>query len=334
VGDPVTGAGFVLARLARALLTLIALVIVTQLLVALAPGPPGERAARAAGLLPADDSGVPVTTRRAIVDRVSADFGLERGLARRIGRAVAGLPTLDLGRSWRDGSSVRARVGRALAPTLVLCAGALVLAVGLGLGAAIVAVGDAGGPRDRWIAAAVVVGISLPPAWAALVALKSFALGQPWRWFPGGGLASLHAAVLPVCAAALVPTFLVTSYARASLRALLAAPWAKAVRARGVSRSRLVGVHALKAALPGLVGLVGILVAYLLGATLVVERVFGIHGLGDLVVEAAARDDAPVVAGATFAAGVTLAAASLLADVAQRALDPRQRSGSEASDGA
>jgi ABC-type dipeptide/oligopeptide/nickel transport system permease component len=93
-------------------------------------------------------------------------------------------------------------------------------------------------------------------------------------------------------------------------------------------------VHALGASLSGLVAVGVNLVAYALGASLVIERVFEIRGLGALVLDASARGDAPVVVGATVCAGVVLALVSIAADFGQRALDPRLRAGEEGGVGA
>lgn len=309
-------------RALRALGVLIAVAVVAWSCAEAAPGTAGERAARAAGLLAADDSEVAARDRAAIVAAVEREHGLDRGLAVRVAGYLGGLATLDFGRSWRDGAPVRARLGRALGPTLVLVLAALALAVALGLGAALLAV-DRGGAVDRGLSAAAALALAVPPAWLGVIALRTFATGAPWSVLPTGGLDTLAAGVLPIATLAVVPACFLARFARAELSRALREPWALAVLARGASRRRLVYVHALRASLAGLAAVGVNLVAYSLGASLVVERVFGIRGLGSLVLDASARGDAPVVVGATLVAGALVALASLLADVAVSALDPR-----------
>jgi len=326
--------GRAVRAVARALAVLVAVAVLAWLCAEAAPGTPGERAARAAGLLPADDSGVSAEVRAGIVAEVAHQHRLDRPMIVRLARFVGGLALLDLGRSWRDGGSVRARVGRAAAPTLVLVVGALLVAIALGLGIAVAAVERAGSRTDRALSGLAAIAIAIPPAWIALLALRTFATGSPWRWLPTGGFDTLGAAVLPVLSMAAVPAFVLARFARAELLRAERAPWAVAVRARGATRRRVILVHALRASLAGLVAVGTNLVAYSLGASLVIERVFGIHGLGSLLLDASARGDAPVVVGVAVCAGALLALASVGADAAQRALDPRLRNAVEGDRGA
>src|SRR5690606_31291053 len=85
-----------------------------------APGSAAERAARAAGVLPADDGAVPPGLRAEILARVAAEHELERPAAARIARRLVRLAAADLGRSWRDGAAVRDRIAGGLGPTLLL----------------------------------------------------------------------------------------------------------------------------------------------------------------------------------------------------------------------
>lgn len=317
----------VLARLARVALVCAAVAAGAWLLAEAAPGTAGERAARAAGLLPADDGQSPPELRRRIADRVAAEHRLDRALPIRIGAHVGGLARLDLGRSWRDGEPVAGRVGRSAARTLILAALALAVACGFGLAFALLAARGPGRPLDLALSAAAAIAIALPPAWVAMLALRTFAAGSPWRLLPSGGLDSPAAVVLPVVALALVPAFVCARHGRSALLAAAAAPWAIAARARGASRDRVLVVHALRASAAELLPLLPALTAYLLGASLVVERVFGIRGLGQLVADAAAGGDAPVVVGACVAAAAVIATSSEIADALARQADPRLAAG-------
>jgi peptide/nickel transport system permease protein len=303
-----------MTAVARAIAVLLGVAILSWVCVEAAPGSAGERAAQAAGLLPAGGPEVPQQTRDAIVREVAARYGLDRPFAARLAESVARLFVLDFGMSWRDGEPVRARVVKALGPTLLLIAGALALALALGVGAGLVAVARPG-PVDVAISAVAAAAIAVPPVWVALLALDAFSSGAT-----SGGVG-----LVAIASLAIVPAFILARYARAALFDAVGAPWAVAVRARGASQRRLVVVHALRASLAGLVGVAVTLVAYLIGGSLVIERVFGIRGIGALMVDASARGDAPVVVGTAITAGAILALVSLAADAAQRGLDPRLR---------
>jgi peptide/nickel transport system permease protein len=87
----------------------------------------------------------------------------------------------------------------------------------------------------------------------------------------------------------------------------------------------VLSVHALAVAAAPLAALAAVVVPWLLGASLVVERAFDLRGLGALLLDAAAAGDAPVTLGATLAFGVLTALASLAADGLSQLADPRLR---------
>ncbi len=311
-------------RVARAVAIVFAVAVVAWLCSEAAPGAPGERAARAAGLLPADDSAVPAETRAAIVAEVAHAHGLDRSGPRRFARFIGGVLVFDFGRSWRDGASVRRRVGRALARTAALVAVALACAIAFGIGAAFAGARRPGKVLDVGLSGVAAIAVAVPAAWVGLIALRTFAYGSPWRWMPTGGLESLSAWVLPVFTLAVVPAFIMARYARAAVLEATRAPWAVAAVARGMSRPQLLQ-KALRTSAASLTAVSETLVVYLLGASVVVERVFDIKGLGHLLVDASARGDAPVVIGVTVAAGAVMAVASLASGLARSRLDPRLR---------
>ncbi len=312
-------------RLVRVVVVVMVVAALSWLLVEAAPGSPGERAARAAGVLPPDDSGLSASLRARLIDQVASEHDLDRGLGWRIAGYLGGLVRFDFGRSWRDGEPVAGRLAGALAPTAFLVGVALILALAIGLGAALLSARRPGGMLDLGLAGLAALALALPPVWVAIAALRILATGQPWRLLPASGLDSAAAAVLPLVTLALVPGFVIARHARAALIEALDAPWTVAARARGASRWRVVAVHGLRVALPAVVPLAVVLTAYLLGATVVIEEVFAIHGLGSLLVDAAARGDAPVVVGVSVVAAALLALVSAAVDGVTAFLDPRLR---------
>lgn len=317
-------ASLVARRLSRVLAVVVVVATLAWLLAEAAPGSAGERAARAAGVLPPDDSSVPRDLRRELIDRVAEEHDLKRSLPARVGSYVVGLARLDMGRSWRDGEAVTEVIGRAAAPTLTLLFASLVVALGCGLVAGAASARRPGAGIDLVLGGAAAVALALPPVWVAIAVLRTFATGEPWSFLPASGLDSAASAVLPVLVLALVPTFVIARHARAALIHASESPWATAALARGASRARVVWVHAVRSALPALLPLAVVTTAYLIGATVVIEEVFGIHGLGATLIDASRRGDAPVVVGVSVLAGAVLAVSSAVVDVLQRMLDPRE----------
>jgi peptide/nickel transport system permease protein len=314
----------VTARMAARVLAAVVLVAAASwLLSEAAPGSAAERAARAAGVLPADDSAVPARLRAEILAQVARQHDLEEPLPARLAGRVAALLRGDLGRSWRDGTAVTTRLANAAGPTALLIALALLAALLAGLGTAWSTARKPGGALDTALAALAAAVFALPPVWLAMLGLRALADGHPFAIVPAGGLDSAAALILPVACLALVPAFVIARHARAALVHAEHAPWAVAARARGLSRQRVLVVHASRVAVTELAPLLAVLVAYLVGASMVLEQVFGIAGLGALLVDASARGDTPVIVGVAVCAGAAVALSSAAADLVQRAADPR-----------
>lgn len=302
----------VATRLARVGLVVLLVVAIAWLLCEAAPGSPGEKVARAAGVVPADDGRLSLAQRRDLYQRLAEQHDQEGSLSERMGRRMVALARGDLGRSWRDGEDVRGEVTAALPPTLRVDGLALALGALLGLVIGLLQVRFAGVLVDAVLGGGAALVLAVPLAWLALV-LYALA-GQPSVWLAAAALGALPAAV-------------VARHTRAALVEAVAQPWAVAVQARGVAPGRLLMVHALAEAAASLAALLPVLVAYVLGATLVVERVFAIHGFGALLASAAAWGDAPVVVGISAFLALIIALSSALADAVAHALDPRRRAG-------
>lgn len=301
---------FAIGAAVRVIAAVIAVAVIAQLLVAASPGRVGERAARAAGVLPPGDSQIPGAVREQLIAEVEARHGLDRPLAWRIAASIGRLATGDLGLSWRDRRPVSAIAGAGAARTLPLIAAALLLAVFAGAGAALQIARRRGRLAAAIGSAAISAALVTPPVWLALLLLG---LGGPELV-----LAALSLAVLPAA--------IIARHAAAVLERTLAAPWAIAARARGVSEARLAGRYGLREIGAEIAPLAAPLVGYLLGAAMVVETVFGIRGLGAELAGASGRGDAPVVVGLSIICALAVALAGVAGQIVCRRCDPRLRS--------
>lgn len=297
---------------ARVAATVLVVAVVAWLCVEAAPGDPAEAAAQASGRLPVDASGIPLALRRAIVEEARARLGIDETVAGRLAAVVKGLVRGDLGRSWRDGEAVSTLLAAATPTTIGLIVTALALAYLAGIAGALVAARRPAGVGDRFVGAVAAMALAVPPAWAAILALRAPQAASPW----GARIAAV--VCLGYGAAAIV-----ARHGRAALVEALASPVSMSARARGASTTRVLWVHATALAFAALATLPMVLVPYLLGASLVVERAFDLRGLGALLLEAAARKDAPVLVGCAVTAATIVAAGSWGVDMARRAVDPR-----------
>jgi peptide/nickel transport system permease protein len=133
--------------------------------------------------------------------------------------------------------------------------------------------------------------------------------------------------LLPVTALTLVNLPVLVRHVRASVVEVLGAPFIQAARAIGVPERRLLFHHALRVAANPLISLLGLSVAALLSASLVVETIMSWPGLGPLLLEAVVARDLHLVVGAVTCSTVLLIAGNLLADGLLFLVDPRIRPG-------
>ncbi|HEX6510090.1 MAG TPA: ABC transporter permease, partial [Chloroflexota bacterium] len=131
--------------------------------------------------------------------------------------------------------------------------------------------------------------------------------------------------VLPVLVLAVPGTAVVAKQTRDSMRAVMARPFIRTLRACGVSRRSIIFKHALRSAALPVVTVLGLIFAASLGGTVVVESVFAMPGLGGLAVQATTQHDVPLIQGVAVYFTLLIVAVNLLVDLAYGWLDPRVR---------
>ena len=147
----------------------------------------------------------------------------------------------------------------------------------------------------------------------------------------GGGLRALSDAVahgtLPAVCLAYPGLAYLTRFVRATLAEAILAEPARAARARGATRAGVLLVHAFRVAAVPMLTMLGFLLPGLVGGSVLVETIFALPGLGQLMVEAVGGRDVPVVLGLTLVSGAAVLAGVLVSDLAAMAVDPRLRRG-------
>jgi peptide/nickel transport system permease protein len=298
----------------------------TFLLLEAAPGRPVDN------LL--GDGPVPAATRA----RVEAAYGLDRPAYARyltwMGSAIAG----DLGWSLSRGRSVRSVLADALPETIGLAVASLAIQLLLGVFIGALHVIRPGGALDHGLGVAGLLLASMPTFWLGLMAILVFAVAVPI--FPPSSAHSIGAAAwsvparaadalwhvaLPALVLAAGSAAVIARFLRAGLVAALDAGFVRAARARGMSRARILFVHALPTAAGPVITLLGLQLPMLVSGALVVEVVFGWPGMGRVTYDAVMAQDLPVVLAAVFLSTVVVIAGTLLADCGLALVDPRVR---------
>lgn len=282
------------------------------------------------------------------VDAYRRAHGLDRPILEQYVRWLARVVALDFGVSSQDGREVRARIAEALPRTLLLALLALLLAY---LVAVPLGVWSAVRPRswlDRITTVATFALYSLPSFWVAVMLLLAFAGGRVVELFPMQGLASDGAdrlgtaarvadvawhLVLPVACLSYGALAAISRYARSGLLDVVRQDFVRTARAKGLPERVVIFRHALRNSLLPLVTLVGVMLPQLLGGSVIVERIFGIPGMGLLAFEAVSQRDYPTVMGVTTLAALFTLVSVLATDLAYARLDPRIRLGGVSQEG-
>ncbi|PRI11386.1 peptide ABC transporter permease [Leucobacter massiliensis] len=203
---------------------------------------------------------------------------------------------------------------------------AILIAVPLALAAAL----GKDGWADHLVRILPAVGLGMPLFWIGLLLIIVFAVQL--RWFPVGGVGSgpgepLRSLILPALAVALGLAPPLIRSLRSQLLEVLDADFVTTLRAARIPERRVLGRHVLRAAALPTLTLLSVNAAYLIGGTLVVEKVFGIGGLGTLLFQSIGSRDFPVVQGVALFCAVLVVLVTTLAGVLATLLDPRLRTG-------
>ncbi|MFD1703338.1 ABC transporter permease [Methylopila henanensis] len=309
---------YALRRLALGAPVLLGVSVVVFLVIALVPGDP---AVAILGSYASPEN----------VAKLSAELGLDRPLPQRYLGWLGGVLSGDLGRSYALDRPVLDEVLDRLGPTLILAAAALSLSVLFGVSAGVVAAVRQNGWADRTIGLALLVGVSTPSFFLAIlmVLLFSVELG----WFPTGGMSALFGGgglvdllrhlALPAITLAAAATAILGRMTRAAMLDVLRQDFIRTARAKGVDEDRVASVHALRNAAATIAPVIGLQAGYVLGGAVYVETVFQWPGVGRMLVEAIGRRDILLVQGGVLAIATLYVLVNIATDLLQAALDPR-----------
>jgi peptide/nickel transport system permease protein len=228
------------------------------------------------------------------------------------------------------GSPVSQIISQAYPTTLSLVLGALVisgvLGVALGIAAAVWR-----GPLGRTVDAFSMVGFAVPSYWLASLLIVVFAVKLGWLPatdyvpFSQSPVDWLRSIVLPVIALSALPTGVFAKYMRDGMLDALASEHVRMAQANGIPWRKILFANALKPASLQVVTFSGLLVVGLLSSTVFVERVFGLGGLGSVVVNAAVNKDLPVVEGVAVFFTLIVIGINLVIDLVYGLLSPKVR---------
>jgi len=235
----------------------------------------------------------------------------------------------NLGDSLFYGVSAGHLVLQRLPVTLWLIVLSAIFAVCIAVPLAAIAATKADRASDHVVRAVPLVGLGFPAFYIGILLLLVFGLNSG-RLFPVGGYGSgffghLHSMILPALTVALGLAPILIRSLRASLLEVFESEYVATARSKGISEKRVLRKHALRNAIISMVSVLGVNIGYLVGGTLIVEQVFALPGVGQLMINSINQRDFPVVQAVTLVFAVMVVLVYLLTDVAHALLDPRVR---------
>ena len=309
---------YVLKRILAVVPVLLGLTVIVFAIMALIPGDP------ATAIL-----GSYATPEN--VARLNRDLGLDKPLVQQYFIWLENLLRGDFGRSYSLNRPVLDEVWERFSATLILAGAALVLCTLWGLSIGIWTAARQYGWTDRILTFTVLAGISVPSFWLGLLLILLFAVDL--RWLPASGMYAIYGGgdlpdllrhlVLPAFTLSVVAAGVIARLTRSAMLEVLRQDFIRTARAKGVSETRVLHVHAFKAALVSVVPVIGVQAGFVLGGAVYIETVFQWPGVGRMLVQAISTRDILLVQGGVVLVSACYVLFNLLVDLVQCWLDPR-----------
>jgi peptide/nickel transport system permease protein len=330
----------VFKRMLVAIPSLIGVIIVTFLLTRALPGDP---AAYFAG---------PAATEEAI-EQIRVKLGLDQPLIVQFGRYVADLARGDLGNSLTTGQPVATEIRMRLPASAELTLLGLIVSMLIAVPLGIMAATRPNSPVDHFCRLISTAGVSLPVFFTGLILVYVFYYLLGWAPAPLGRLdvfysppphvtgfylidsliagdlevflASLKQLVLPALTLGIFSLAPIARMTRASMLAVLSSDFVRTARASGLSPFTVIVTYAFRNAMLPVITTLGMVFSFLLGANVLVEKVFAWPGIGSFAVEALIASDFAPLQGFVLTMAVMYVALNLIIDILYGVIDPRVR---------
>jgi len=322
---------FLLARLLKSAVVLLAVIVLNFTVLRLAPGDPA--------LVLAGEQGAADV---AFVDQIRKDFGLDKPVGEQLVVYIKSLATLDLGLSFRERRPIWDIISERLPATilLTLTAFAISLLVGIPLGA--LAARRPHGVLDVVLTTVSTAFFAMPLFWTGLLAIILFSV---WlNWLPSYGMITVGAplggfdAVLDVIKHLTLPAmtlalFYISIYlrmTRAAVIDVMGSDYVRTARAIGLPAGRIWRQHIVRNALLPVVTFASLQAGHLIGGSIVIETVFAWPGIGRLAFDALMQRDYNLLLSIFFVSSAVVLIFNFIADILYVLVDPRIEAGAAA----
>lgn len=279
-------------------------------------------------------------------------WGMDKPLPVQYATYLWNLVQGDLGISQLSHQPVLDDLRQAIPATMELALLSIAFAILVGVPLGVIAAMRQNRPSDHALRVVSLAGISMPTFWLALLALYVFFFRLDW--FPGGGRLdpgntapdqitgmysvdallqgqwsvawdAVHHTILPALVLAAFNVSLITRYTRSAILEVINDDYVRAARAKGLPESVVVSRHVLRAALPSVITVIGLVFANVLTGAVLVESIFSWPGIGQYAYQASIELDLPAIMGVSLFVAVVYVTINFVVDVLYGVIDPRLR---------
>ena len=309
---------YIVKRTGQMILILIIISIFTFLLVSFIPGDPvyamlGEEVSQEE------------------YDRVYHEFKLDQPVIMRyfswLGDALHG----DFGQSTQFHTRTVDVLAERIPITLFFSLSAFTISIPLGILFGVISAVYRGRPADTVVTLLANITACLPQFWIALLVMYIFAMRLGWlpsygfTWFSQDAVMGIKQTIMPLFCLALGGIATTTRQTRSSMLEVIRQDYVRTARSKGLSRKKVIFLHALKNALIPVITILGMRLGSMLAGSMFVESVFNIPGMGSLFVIAIQSRDIPVVQACVLVTALVSCIINLLTDILYAVVDPRVR---------
>lgn len=258
-----------------------------------------------------------------VIDRVTEQMGLNDPLMIRFGRYLWNMLHGDLGQSYKLKRPVTQLIMTAFPNTVKLAITSALVAWIIGIPTGIISAIKKDSLLDRILMGFSLVGISLPVFWAAM--LLQYFLGFKLKLLPISGYSTIRHMIMPAIVLGWASSGSIARLTRSSLLGVMKNDYIRTARAKGLVESAVVIRHGLKNSMIPVVTMMAMQFASLLSGAVITESVFGIGGIGQLMVSAISQRDMPLLQSSVIFSTMIIIVGNLVADILYSFLDPKIR---------
>ncbi len=304
---------YLLRRLAQAIPTLFAVIVIVFLLFNLVPG----------NVIGGGDADQVLDPQ--VAERIRAELMLDRPLHERFYHYMSNLVRGDLGNSFRTREPVLDMLGARLGPSLKLVATGMAISILIGVPLGFAAALRQGSWIDTIVMTVAVAGQSVPQFWFGLLLMFLFGLQLGWLPTFGYGDGGIQYLLLPAFTLGIAYMALLARTTRAAVIEVMASDFIRTARAKGLSEFQIVRRHLLRNTLVLILTTAGLQFGTMMGQAVIVEKLFAWPGLGTLLVDSVFLRDIPLIQGCILVFVSFFLVINTTTDLLYSAIDPRIR---------